>query len=201
MLPKLRFLILFVILLSVSVHSTPAQPVWENGPVKIYLQNNILELTQNNVKISEIISIAFNFIAADTILVEKVQPDTLTLRLSFTEKDGFHEDFPASILLSITAADNAIHFFTGHPAFNHITIRLRDQNEHYFGLVEKLFPYNAKNPDLRGTTVDLDVYGLEIWTMQKTMLPPTQHFLSAAPVTAVSSTPLPKGAINLPSMA
>jgi alpha-glucosidase (family GH31 glycosyl hydrolase) len=160
MLPKFKFLILFLILLTTLLYSAPAQPVWENGPVKIYLQNNILELTRNNIKITEIISISFNFIPTDTILVERIQPDTLILRLIFTEKDGFHEDFPASILLFITAADNTIHFFAGHQAFNHITIQLKDQNEHYFGLIEKLYPHNAKNPDLRGAAVDLDVYGL-----------------------------------------
>jgi alpha-glucosidase (family GH31 glycosyl hydrolase) len=29
----------------------------------------------------------------------------------------------------------------------------------YFGLVEKLYPDNARNPDLRGQVVDVDVYG------------------------------------------
>jgi alpha-glucosidase (family GH31 glycosyl hydrolase) len=82
------------------------------------------------------------------------------LKLRLAEKDGFHADFPSEINLKITQSENTFHFFATHKTFNHITVRLKDQNEHYFGLIEKLYPGNLKNPDLRGNVVDVDVYGL-----------------------------------------
>jgi alpha-glucosidase (family GH31 glycosyl hydrolase) len=35
---------------------------------------------------------------------------------------------------------------------------MEDQDEHYFGLIEKLYPHNTKAPDLRGNVVDVEVY-------------------------------------------
>ncbi len=160
MLSKLKLLIFLSALAIQPAISMAGQPVWEKSPLKISLHDNRLELFQNDEKITEILNITFNFISADTILVEQVKTDTLILKLMFSTGDGFHDDFPTAVLLKITAAENTVHFSAGHKTFNHITIQLKDQNEHYFGLIEKLYPHNAKNPDLRGTTVDLDVYGL-----------------------------------------
>jgi alpha-glucosidase (family GH31 glycosyl hydrolase) len=36
---------------------------------------------------------------------------------------------------------------------------MKDLNEHYFGLIEKLYPGNDPHPDLRGQVVDVDVTG------------------------------------------
>jgi alpha-glucosidase (family GH31 glycosyl hydrolase) len=157
---KFKVKLLFSILSIITINSNAVPFVWEKGPLKIYLHDNRLELFQNDEKITEILNISFNFISADTILVEQVKTDTLILKLMFSTGDGFHDDFPTAVLLNITAAKNSIHFSAAHPAFNHITIQLKDHNEHYFGLIEKLYPHNNKNPDLRGQTVDLDVYGL-----------------------------------------
>ena len=117
-----------------------------------------LELTRDQSTIVEIRSFAFNFIQPDSVLVETVAGDTVVLRLTFAESDGFHKNFPSRIFLTIAHVNNTFHFFATHTAFNHITINLKDQQEHYFGLLEKLYPQNSKNPDLRGNVVDVEVY-------------------------------------------
>ncbi|MGD0037319.1 MAG: TIM-barrel domain-containing protein, partial [Bacteroidota bacterium] len=110
-------------------------------------------------KIVVINSFEFNFIRPDTILVENVKTDTLVLKLLFGESDGFHKDFPSQILLTIAQFNNTFHFIASHKTFNHVTIKMKDLNEHYFGLIEKLYPHNSRNPDLRGNVVDVEVYG------------------------------------------
>jgi len=136
-----------------------SQPIWEKGQYKIFLQNNVLELVKDQSKIVVINSFEFNFIRPDTILVENVKTDTLVLKLLFGESDGFHKDFPSQILLTIAQFNNTFHFIASHKTFNHVTIKMKDLDEHYFGLIEKLYPHNSRNPDLRGNVVDVEVYG------------------------------------------
>jgi len=36
---------------------------------------------------------------------------------------------------------------------------MKDQDEHYFGVLEHLYPNNMKSPDLRGQEVDVKILG------------------------------------------
>lgn len=117
-----------------------------------------LEILQGDKQVVEIESFAFNFIEPDTLFLTSNGPDTTTVTLHFGQKDGHHMDFPETLVMSIIQNGNTLHFQAGHDAFNHITIRLKDRDEHYFGLIEKLYPHNAKSPDLRGNVVDVEVY-------------------------------------------
>ena len=150
--PKIVLLIfLFFIMAS-------TKPIWENEQFKIYLQNNELELYYTKSKILHIEKFAFNFVEPEKVEIKAVKSDTVILKLIFNQTDGFHSDFPKEVHLNIAIFDNTFHFTTCHRSFNHITIKLKDLDEHYFGLIEKLYPHNSKNPDLRGNVVDVDVY-------------------------------------------
>lgn len=126
---------------------------------------------------AEITSFSFNFVKPSEVKVESIKTDSLVLKLNFNSTDGFRYDFPSSILLTISYVNNSFHFYTAHKSFDHITITLKDQNEHYFGLIEKLYPHNSKSPDLRGNMVDVEFTQTEIWIMQKTMLLLIQLFI------------------------
>lgn len=141
-----------------SLQPAASQPVWQSKDLSIRLQNNHLIITELPNKTVEITSFAFNFTEPASITVADAKPEGLTLRLAFNTTDGFHENFPQELLLRIEHRNHGLHFTAQHPAFSHITIKMKDQNEHYFGLIEKLYPRNEKNPDLRGNTVDVDVY-------------------------------------------
>jgi alpha-glucosidase (family GH31 glycosyl hydrolase) len=158
---KNQLMIIFFSLLFclTGMEALASQPVWEKGQYKIFLQNNILEFVHDQSSIAVIQALEFNFIRPDSILVTRVSPDTLYLKLLFTESDGFHHDFPSQLLMKIAQFNNTFHLSASHKTFHHITIRLKDQNEHYFGLIEKSYPHNTKNPDLRGNVVDVEVYG------------------------------------------
>jgi alpha-glucosidase (family GH31 glycosyl hydrolase) len=152
---KAFFLLIFF---GSSFQSPDPQSVWRNGDISIGLHENTLLVSQGPDKKIEISAFAFNFIEPDRILVESATADALILKLVFNKTDGFRADFPKELLLRIEQHNHTLHFSAQHAAFNHITIRMKDRNEHYFGLIEKLYPHNAKNPDLRGNTVDVDVY-------------------------------------------
>ena len=157
---KLKISALCILICLMCTASAISEPVWENNAFNIFLQDNTLELYHDQTKIAEILSFQFNFVKPETILIESSQTDSLVLKLLFNESDGFHNDFPSHILLTISQFNNTVHFRAHHKTFNHVTITMKDQNEHYFGLIEKLYPHNSKNPDLRGTLVDIDVYSI-----------------------------------------
>jgi alpha-glucosidase (family GH31 glycosyl hydrolase) len=148
-----------LILLMVFIAPVRSQPVWEKGAFKIFIRNNIIDLYHDQDKFIEIRSFKFNFIQPDSLIMERVRNDTIFLKLLFTKSDGFHSGFPAQISLTISQFENTFHFYASHPVFNHITITMKNLQEHYFGLIEKLYPDNEKLLDLRGNTVDIDVYG------------------------------------------
>ena len=159
MIIKSKIIATFILVFFTFIDMLGSQPIWEKGQYKIFLQNNVLELVKDQSKIVVINSFEFNFIRPDTILVENVKTDTLVLKLLFGESDGFHKDFPSQILLTIAQFNNTFHFIASHKTFNHVTIKMKDLDEHYFGLIEKLYPHNSRNPDLRGNVVDVEVYG------------------------------------------
>jgi alpha-glucosidase (family GH31 glycosyl hydrolase) len=148
-----------LMLLSLNFQSAPSRQVWQNGGSSIRLQKNTIEILHPPNRIVEISAFMFNFVEPETIAVESAESDALTLKLVFNKTDGFHYNFPGEIPLRIEHFNDTFHFSARHPAFHHITVKIKDRDEHYFGLIEKLYPYNEKNPDLRSNTVDVDVYG------------------------------------------
>lgn len=152
---KIAFITSFLLFASVM----DARQIWQKNEYKIFLNGNGLELFRGNTRITHIQSFAFNFIQPDVVAVEEIKTDTVVLKLQFNNSDGFHSDFPSQIFLTIAHFNNTFHCFASHTTFNHVTIQLKDYNEHYFGLVEKLYPHNSKSPDLRGNVVDVEVYG------------------------------------------
>jgi len=153
---KYSLLILFSFLFFTNF--APAQRIWQKNSYAISLENNILKLSKGEINIAEILSFEFNFIKPESIVVEDIQADGVSLKLIFAESDGFNDEFPKEILLTVSQFNNTFRFFAFHKTFNHVTIKLKDDREHYFGLIEKLYPGNSKNPDLQGNVIDVEVY-------------------------------------------
>jgi alpha-glucosidase (family GH31 glycosyl hydrolase) len=152
---KICFILIFIFLYLQPVLS---RQIWQQDGYSVRLKDKTLEIYQASKKMVEISSFAFNFIEPDDVSVETAASDSLVLKLVFKETDGFTGNFPREIQLHISKHNDTFHFSTRHEAFRHITIKMKDLDEHYFGLIEKLYPHNSKNPDLRGNTVDVDVY-------------------------------------------
>jgi len=142
------------------ISTATAGNTWKSGPFELTLDNGGMDILFNQGQKVDICSFAFNFIEPDTITIKSIQTDTLILTMTFDQKDGFHNHFPDRTELTIARSGDALHFTAGHDAFRHCTVRMNERDEHYFGLIEKLYPGNLKSPDLRGNVVDVDVYGL-----------------------------------------
>ena len=149
--------LIFLLFLSVCL-VVPAKSIWESDQFKILLDDNYLELYAGDEKFAEITGFLFNFIPVQIDEIKNVNDNELELRLLLNETDGFNKDFPSEVKMTITFQNNTFHFYAYNETFNHITIQMKDLDEHYFGLLEKLYPHNSKNPDLRGETVDVEVY-------------------------------------------
>lgn len=152
---KTGWLFTFIILCAGSIS---AQPLWQSGDYTADLKNDALHLFHQDTKIVEITSFAFNFVPAEIMGASVTDDNRLVLKLELAGNDGHHEEFPEEIELTLSQTDHTFHLSAGHETFNHITIKMQDQDEHYFGLIEKLYPENRKSPDLRGETVDVEVY-------------------------------------------
>jgi alpha-glucosidase (family GH31 glycosyl hydrolase) len=155
---KLKTILALMFLILIMAKTGYAETVWKNDRFRLDLKNNELLIFHGQVRFLHIESFSFNFIKAEKIEPTEVIGDKIIFKLSFPQKDGFHPGFPGQVDLSVTCTDNTFHFSTRHESFRHITIKLKDQDEHYFGLIEKLYPDNNKTPDLRGQVVDVDVY-------------------------------------------
>ncbi|NLV32606.1 MAG: glycoside hydrolase family 31 protein [Acidobacteria bacterium] len=150
--------VVWIALLAGALEPAQPRPVWEKGDVSVRLRGEALEIRHARGARVEIASFAFNFVEPERVTVTGADGDALRLTLSFGSTDGFRADFPRELPLTVTCADGTLHFSARHDALRHVTIRIRDRGEHYFGLIEKLYPHNAPTPDLRGETVDVDVY-------------------------------------------
>ena len=154
---KIRFACL--LLTAIPILSGTKTREWHTGPFSIRIEDRGMDVFHGRSKLAEALSFEFNFVRPDSILIQDARPDTLILQLKFSGADGFHADFPVSLPLTVTRSGSALRFHAAHPAFEHVTIRKNDLDEHYFGLIEKLYPDNDRNPDLAGQVVDVEVYG------------------------------------------
>ena len=155
---KLKSVLASIALILIMTNTGSSETVWENEKFRVDIKNDEIMILRDQVKFLHIESFAFNFIEAEKIEPVEITEDRIVFKLSLPHKDGFHPDYPEQIDLSVTCFDNTLHFSAHHNSFNHVTIKLKDLDEHYFGLIEKLYPDNSKNPDLRGQVVDVDVY-------------------------------------------
>lgn len=131
---------------------------WQRGSYALSLNETGLGVHHDGELLARIESFDFNFVPAEFDSVISTRDNGATLRLRLTGTDGYEADFPETVSLNIRHADGHFHFEAAHKTFRHIGITLADRDEHYYGLLEKLYPNNRKSPDLRGETVDVEVY-------------------------------------------
>jgi alpha-glucosidase (family GH31 glycosyl hydrolase) len=157
----LRSLIPFLLLFALFPRSARAADAdtWTGGPFMIRISGGAVDILRDGRTAIEGLTFAFNFVRPDSVFMKDSRTDTLILVLRFGGGDGFHADFPRSVDLTISRSGHALRFTAAHPSFEHVTVRMKDRDEHYYGLIEKLYPDNGRNPDLRGQVVDVDVYG------------------------------------------
>lgn len=152
---------IIVLIFLFSIYSyTKENIIWESGKFKIEIMDENITIYFDNIKLTTIKSLNFNFTKPFSFVKKQQSSDSIILQFNYPTSAGYRDqagDFTAEIVISVKG--NYINF-RGSPgwAYN-TTIQLEDGGEQFFGLLEPLFPNNQKIPNLRGETVDLEVIG------------------------------------------
>lgn len=149
----LAFSFLFII-------SVKARPDWEKDSFKVKLSGGSIIITSGGNELVNISSINFNFTPPKSIEIENKSTDKLLLKLVYPPAASYRtvsKDISAE--LEITTGSGTIHFYSDPKWAQNITVRLKDLNDHFYGILERLYPDNLKSPDLRGNVIDVDVLG------------------------------------------
>ncbi|MEI6947379.1 TIM-barrel domain-containing protein [Paraflavisolibacter sp. H34] len=156
---KTLFSLALACMLSVSALAQEALS-WTKQLLTVQLSGKELVVARNAQPMLRIAAISFNFQEPLSVSVVKNTPDTFLLRMRYPAFARYgNETGPLSADIAVTVSGNSVHF-SGKPDWaEHTSIRLADNGEHFFGLVEGLYPANRKSPDLRGEVVDVDPVG------------------------------------------
>ncbi len=150
-----KFTLTFFLFLSTT--GILARTTWTSGKFQVALEGQNLVIRVDGQLLMDISSIQFNFASPLTITMDSISTEKCVVNVIYPSVvDYGRERGEQSAQIQITPVKNGLHFFSQPGWANHTTIQLIDQDEHYFGLVEMLYPDNQKSPDLRGTVVDVE---------------------------------------------
>jgi alpha-glucosidase (family GH31 glycosyl hydrolase) len=134
--------------------------IWTSGKYKIEVEGNKVVIMNNDKRMVVISSIEFNFTKPISIKIKGNTTEKLNLELQYPPKAKYREEEkPLYAQVEISVSNNSIKFFSDPKWAEHVTINLEDNGEHFFGILEPLYPDNRKSPDLRGEVLDIDIEG------------------------------------------
>jgi len=149
-------IVAFLIALTQHVASQP------NQAYSVAINGKRISLLKQNTPVLTIDSISFNFESPSSLKVLNNSPDSLVIELLYpkvVDFYGINKVQDQTAILTITHKEGVFHIRSGPRWARHFILHLGDMNDHYFGLIEALYPENKKSPDLRGQTIDVEVNG------------------------------------------
>ncbi|MFT3781473.1 MAG: glycoside hydrolase family 31 protein [Nibricoccus sp.] len=156
--------ILFFLLLGGLVETVVAKPetLLEGAGSRLALDEGRLQIYREKTLVFEVQGFDFNFHAAKTFAIGERSADKLTLHSVYpSEADYFEKGGDLSVDIAVERVPGGYHF-TAKPQWAHnVTVRLSDLDDHFFGVLEMLYPNNQRKPDLRGAVVDVEAVGSE----------------------------------------
>ena len=156
----LRILLVLFFLPCCTVHPAGDNKIWTSGDFTVRLNDKSLLVDKNDHDLITINSVEFNFTKPESVFVKSNTPDTLTIELQYPSEAKYKEEGKTlTALLEITVINNSIRIYSEPKWAEHVTLNLKDNGEHFFGILEPLYPDNRKSPDLRGEVVDIDIQG------------------------------------------
>lgn len=133
---------------------------WTSGDFKVQVNNDKITILKNDKILTVVSSVEFNFTRPERLTVYENTPEKFTLELQYPPHAKYREEGKTlTALLNISVINNSIRFFSDTKWAQNVTINLEDNGEHFFGILEGLYPDNRKSPDLRGQVVDIDILG------------------------------------------
>ncbi len=130
----------------------------ENLGVELVKRNIIV--TVGKKQLVEIKSINFNFTPPKFISDVGKSNGEVLIKVVYPAVAKYGEASSDLVdTIRISKLNGGLRFFCKPKWAQNVTILLKDQDEHYFGVLEHLYPDNKKSPDLRGQVVDVEVLG------------------------------------------
>jgi len=150
----LAFFILYSLFISAQNIS------WTNKNFTVQLNGNAITILHNSNILVNISSINFNFETPVSSSLLNQSGDSLTLQFTYPSYAKYGNESGSLIAeVNISVVNNSIHFQSDPKWARNTTIQLKDDDAHYFGVLEHLYPNNLKSPDLRGNVIDIDAIG------------------------------------------
>src|SRR5674476_379647 len=119
--------------------------IWTSGRYKIGVKGSKIVITNNDKKMIIISSIEFNFTKPIAITVKGSTAEKLSLELKYPSEAKYREEGkPLYAQVDISVSNNSIKFFSDPKWSQHVTINMEDNGEHFFGILEPLYPDNRK---------------------------------------------------------
>lgn len=125
--------------------------------------NKRIEILKDGGPLLQIDSISFNFRSQSSQEIVYEGQDSIVIALEYPNIPEFYQvdkvkDHTENLI--ITCKEGVFHFFVAPEWAQNFTIHLADHPEdHFFGLIESLYPYNKRSPDLKGETIDIAING------------------------------------------
>jgi alpha-glucosidase (family GH31 glycosyl hydrolase) len=153
-------LILALLFTQGKISAGEGENIWMSGKFKVELEGSKIIIMNTDKKMVVISSIEFNFTKPISISVKGNTPEKLSLEMQYPSEAKYREEGkPLYAQVDISVSNNSIKFFSDPKWAEHVTINMEDNGEHFFGILEPLYPDNRKSPDLRGEVVDVDMQG------------------------------------------
>jgi alpha-glucosidase (family GH31 glycosyl hydrolase) len=159
---KNLFALLLLSLIFAFTENTPAkiQTSQIPGKYEIVLDGSNIVIKNNKKSVVVISSIEFNFTKPTSISLKEIAPDKYSMELKYPSEAKYKEEgYPLNADVEISIRNNSIRFYSNPKWSEHVTINMANNGEHFFGILEPLYPDNKMSPDLRGEVVDVDIEG------------------------------------------
>ena len=154
---SLTLFAIFVLFSSIKLFS---HNLFGGNGINLRLENKRLGVYSGNKELTEITSINFNFTPPKSISILSTDDNKILLKVIYASTAKYQQakgDLIDTII--ITRTQDGLRFYSNPQWAENVTIILKDLDEHYFGVLENLYPDNVKSPDLRGKVIDVDVLG------------------------------------------
>ena len=131
-----------------------------HNPIFLSVTGNKIFVSVPGKKLVQINAIAFNFTEPESVTLTDSNKTTYQIRMLYPASAQYrNHGKPLVVNLTVTKLAGGLHFSADPRWSRNVTVHLADYDEHYFGVLEHLYPNNRKSPDLRGDVVDVDVLG------------------------------------------
>lgn len=143
------------------IGTAQAETLLDSGGAQVRFENGHLLIARGSTTLIDVQSFDFNFTPPKSVSPTAASAGGKAALHAFypsvaqyTEQPG---DLPVDI--EISAVDGGFRFHAKPEWARNTTIRLRDLDDHFFGVLSPLYPDNQHSPDLRGQVVDVDAQG------------------------------------------